>query len=61
MIDPQEFDELADFMSENDDHKADINQIFDKIDYNDDGYIDIDELNKFMSSFRRILNKNLVD
>ena len=61
LIDPQEFDEFADFMSLNDEHKADIVKLFDKIDFDDSGYIDVEELNRFMSSFRRILNNNLVD
>ena len=42
-------------------HKADIVKLFDKIDFDDSGYIDVEELNSFMSSFRRILNNNLVD
>ena len=48
-------------MSLNDEHKADIVKLFDKIDFDDSGYIDVEELNSFMSSFRRILNNNLVD
>ena len=48
-------------MSLNDEHKDDIVKLFDKIDFDDSGYIDVEELNSFMSSFRRILNNNLVD
>ena len=47
-------------MSLNDEHKADIVKLFDKIDFDDSGYIDVEELNSFMSSFRRILNNNLM-
>jgi len=48
-------------MSLNDEHKDDIVKLFDKIDFDDSGYIDNEELHNYMTSFQRILNNNLVN
>ena len=47
-------------MSLNDEHKDDIVKLFDKIDFDDSGYIDNEELHNYMTSFQRILNNNLM-
>ena len=44
-------------MSLNDEHKDDIVKLFDKIDFDDSGYIDNEELHNYMTSFQRIMDQ----